>query len=70
MNISVVDVEKGGPAERAGLKRGDVIAALAGQPLRGHEHYLFWAMVYATNGQTIDFALADGRTLSITAESK
>jgi len=32
----LVDVENGSPAERAGLREGDVITALNGRPLRGH----------------------------------
>ena len=32
----LVDVENGSPAERAGLRDGDVITALNGRPVRGH----------------------------------
>src|SRR5688500_17503489 len=35
----VVDGSPGGPAERAGLVRGDVIVAIDGEPIRSALHY-------------------------------
>jgi regulator of sigma E protease len=61
----VADVMKNSPAEKAGLKRGDVVATIAGKPVEN------WFQVYsilrdATPGQAIAVTTKAGKSAEIT----
>jgi S1-C subfamily serine protease len=40
--VLVTEVVRGGPADRAGIERGDLLLSAAGQPLRGVDDLLRW----------------------------
>jgi regulator of sigma E protease len=66
----VAAVVSGSPAERAGLKPGDVILSVAGKPIQGAPNEVFQKFVDAVSGAApgpfpIQF-LRDGRTQTLT----
>jgi hypothetical protein len=64
--FKVIDVTRGGPAEAAGLKVGDVIVAVDGKPVSGSAlAALRERLRNAAPGSAVRFALKDGRTLDI-----
>ncbi len=65
--VLIRDVEDGSPAERAGLASGDLITAVAGQPVTGIDD-LFGALG-AARGGTVELTVvrgADERTVQVT----
>jgi hypothetical protein len=54
--LRILHVARGGPAERAGFKAGEVVVAIDGQPAAAANA----ALVGAAAGRTLDFTLADG----------
>jgi len=54
--VLVIRVESGGPAEGAGIKRGDVIMAAAAVPIRGLHHF-HEALLGRKAGETVDITL-------------
>lgn len=64
----VVQVIPGGPADRAGIKRGDVIESIGGQTIRGNPDEIFTAFVgaiaQAAPGPFPVAYVRDGRTMS------
>ena len=66
-DFKVIDVTKGGPADRAGLKIGDVIAAIDGKPAKDlHLYEVRQHLRDEAPGTVVDFHLKDGRDLKIT----
>jgi len=66
--LLIRDVDEAGPAARAGLARGDLIVAAAGQPVRGIDD-LFGALRAAAPGGTIEMTVlrgTDERTIQVT----
>lgn len=62
--LKVHDVEPGFPADKAGLKAGDVIQSINGQPL--HSVPAVMAFLQQQNGQPVALdVLRDGKTLSL-----
>jgi len=59
--LAVTGVVKDGPAAKAGLRKGDRIAALAGQPLQDRDAY-FNVMRGLRPGETIPASIARGAT--------
>ena len=65
--FKVIDVTKGGPAEQAGLKIGDEIAAIDGVPAKDLHLYAVRERLRDTApGTVVDFRLKDGRDLKVT----
>lgn len=61
----VSDVTSGGPAEKAGIRSGDVIVAFNGKEIRD-EHDLPQAVASMTPGKTVDMRLLrDGKEMTI-----
>lgn len=68
VSATIAAVEPGGPADRAGLRRGDTITAVNGQPV-----HTFMQLVSVVNrelqgGKPGAVTLADGRTVGLAAE--
>jgi regulator of sigma E protease len=62
---AITSVGAGSPAERAGLKPGDVVVAVAGQPLYTHEDLL--ETIRARPGQSFELGVErDGKPLTLT----
>jgi regulator of sigma E protease len=58
-------VDRGMPASKAGLKRGDLIVSVNGTPVRNW--YDFYGIITHSNGQALDTVIMrDGRNLSLT----
>ena len=55
----IVDVLRGGPAERAGLRSADVVVAFAGQPVASHVE-LMRLVAGTAPGQTVDLRYVRG----------
>ncbi|HYD40696.1 MAG TPA: site-2 protease family protein [Anaeromyxobacter sp.] len=64
----IAAVEPGGPADRAGLRRGDVVTALNGKPVRNAPELERLVGEELASFQPGTLTLADGRTLPIVAE--
>jgi regulator of sigma E protease len=65
-NLAITDVESGMPAEKAGIKVGDQIVALNGQPLPGLEAMI--ETLKQTKGQPIDITVlrqGDRKTFTV-----
>jgi protocatechuate 3,4-dioxygenase beta subunit len=65
--LLVTSVISNSAAERAGLKAGDVIVGVDDQDLRGPNHYLFWGLLAASQGDSVVVHLEDGRHLRMAA---
>jgi regulator of sigma E protease len=68
VSATIAAVEPGGPADRAGLRRGDVVTTVNERAV-----HTFYDLAEVVNrelagGRTGSFALADGRTVPIAAE--
>jgi hypothetical protein len=64
--VRVLEVRQRGPAEKAGLRKGDLITALAGTPLRGMSD-MADVLIRTSAGDTISADLfRDGRTQRVT----
>jgi membrane-associated protease RseP (regulator of RpoE activity) len=66
--LLVASVLPNSAAERAGLKAGDVIVGVDDQDLRGPNHYLFWGLLAASQGDSVVVHLEDGRHLRMAAQ--
>jgi serine protease DegS len=67
-NVGIIlsEVFEGGPAEAAGLKRGDVVLAIDDEPIRSRQQALLLVAAMAP-GDTVDFtAWRDGERLTTT----
>jgi regulator of sigma E protease len=65
--IHLVDVEPGLPADRAGLKKGDLILTVNGQPM--HSQIKFQEITKNSNGKPIDIQYErDGQQHSVSVE--
>jgi S1-C subfamily serine protease len=65
--ILVIDLAPGGPAERAGVRKGDLLVRLAGKPVGGSDE-LVRALTAETVGVALELAVLRGgelRTLSV-----
>jgi len=65
--ILVRGVEEGGPADRAGIERGDLIVAAAGSPVTGVDD-LYEALDRAESGASLELGLVhgtDGRSVVV-----
>jgi len=62
-------VSPGGPAEEAGLRRGDAIAAVNGRPVRSFREVNALSSEFKP-GRAVTLALADGRTLTMTPRER
>jgi len=66
-DFKVIDVTKGGPADQAGLKPGDLIAAIDGTPAKDlHLYAVRLRLRDDAPGTVVDFRLKDGRDLKVT----
>ncbi len=66
-DFKVIDVTKGGPAEQAGLKPGDVIVAIDGTAAKDlHLYAVRQRLRDGAPGTVVDFRLKDGRDLKVT----
>jgi len=63
---AVAAVEPGGPADRAGIRRGDVITAVNGKPVHNFLELATVVNREFTPSRPGTFTLADGRTVEIT----
>lgn len=68
VSASVAAVEPGGPADRAGLRRGDVVTAVNGRPVHTYNQLVELVNRELSGGKTGTFTLADGRTVEMAAE--
>ena len=66
----VASVTPGGPASKAGLSRGDAIAAANGKPVRTFREVNAILATSVKVGQALALTLADGRTLSLVPEAQ
>ncbi len=65
--LRVAAVARGGPAERAGLRVGDVIVKVGAHEVSGRNDYLHAPLTRVAPGTALALTLADGRELVITA---
>ncbi|HEU4385910.1 MAG TPA: site-2 protease family protein [Anaeromyxobacteraceae bacterium] len=63
-------VVPGGPAQKAGLARGDAIAAANGKPVRSFREVNAVLGASVKVGEPVSLSLADGRTLSLVPEAQ
>jgi hypothetical protein len=69
--FKVIDVTRGGPAEAAGLKVGDVIVAVDGKPVSGSAlAALRERLRNAAPGSVVTFHLASGKDMKITLKDQ
>src|SRR5262249_43593017 len=61
----VIDVVPGGVADRAGLREGDVLVAVNGQPIRSTLDYS-WKVLNRHPGETLIFDLERGARVTLT----
>jgi hypothetical protein len=62
----VASVDAGGPADKAGLKAGDVIRAVNGHEVSGPHTLLMYAYLFASPAGAARLTLESGATLTIT----
>ncbi len=62
-------VDQGSPAEKAGLRRGDALAAVNGHPVRSYRDLNTLAREFKP-GTPVTLALLDGRALTLTPEGE
>jgi S1-C subfamily serine protease len=62
--ILVIDLARGGPADRAGVRKGDLAVRLAGKPVRGNDD-LVRALTAETVGAPLELAVLRGGELRI-----
>jgi regulator of sigma E protease len=65
---AVAAVEPGSPAERAGLRRGDVITAVNGRPIHTYPQLVDAVNRELAGARPGVFTLGDGRTVTLAAE--
>ncbi len=51
-----------GPAEKAGVKVGDVIVSVDGEDITGENRYLAWSLMHVDVGTSVTFGFAGGAT--------
>jgi serine protease Do len=61
-----VSVDPGGPADRAGLRQGDVITAVNGTDVTGPHVLLLHTLAFASPDGAARMTLARGVTLTVT----
>jgi protocatechuate 3,4-dioxygenase beta subunit len=64
---TVAVVRPGGPAQAAGLALGDVITSVDGHDVRGEHNHRYYPLTNVAAGTAVEFGLADGRELTVTA---
>lgn len=62
-------VERGSPADRAGLRRGDAIAAVNGKPVRSFRDINSHASAFEP-GARVELSLTDGRAVTLVPEQR
>jgi S1-C subfamily serine protease len=62
--ILVIDLAPGGPAERAGVRKGDLVVRLAGKPVRGNDE-LVRVLTAETVGVSLELAVLRGGELKL-----
>ncbi|HET6440660.1 MAG TPA: site-2 protease family protein [Anaeromyxobacter sp.] len=65
---AIAAVEPGGPAERAGIRRGDVVAAVNGKPVHTFNDLATVVNRELAGGKIGTFTLVDGRSVQVAAE--
>ncbi len=68
--LSIIAVEKEGPADKAGLVAGELITAVDGTPLVGEQQAQGAALIQGTQGSTVTLTVmgADGATRTISVK--
>lgn len=60
--MEVRRLRPGGPAEKAGVKVGDVIVSVDGHDVTGENGYLAWSLMWSPVGTSVTFGFASGET--------
>ncbi|MEZ4449804.1 MAG: carboxypeptidase regulatory-like domain-containing protein [Nannocystaceae bacterium] len=63
--LRVKSLRPRGPAERAGLRVGDVLTKVDGHDVVGRRRYLFEGLTRVRAGRPVKLGLADGRTIEV-----
>jgi protocatechuate 3,4-dioxygenase beta subunit len=67
VKLEVSLIRPGGPAVKSGLEVGDTIVAIDGHDVTGVRSYLAWSLMRVPIGTAVQFGLARGAKVSITA---
>jgi regulator of sigma E protease len=70
VSATIAGVEPGGPADQAGLRRGDVVTAVNKQPVHTFNELSELVNRELAGGKSGTFTLADGRTVAMAAQEE